>query len=145
MSDIVLTKEAAVSVRDALAALIESEKQAQARVEAAVKATKQAEDKSAEAVKTAATKLADDMLSQGLITKAGYDRTVENLSHPVTAMAYVKKALSMAKEAKAEKVAEEKEPTRIGRGVTATKYATDKTSKERLEEANRKFEQAIGL
>lgn len=143
MSDVIITKEAAEKIRSCLKSLKESEKQAQDKLAQVSTTDKEASEKVAEACKAAAAKQADFMLSVGFITKEGYDRTVENLSDARTAMPYLKKAMEMALAAKSTKTASEAEPTPVGKG--AGKYPTVKTSKDRLAEADRTFEQAIGL
>lgn len=145
MSHITLTKEAAVAVRDALAALIDNEKQAQTKTAA----DKTAAEKLAADNKVAVTKIADHMLAKGLITKEGYDRTVENLLQPKSAMPYLKKALDMldeaTKAAKTAAAAEEAAPRTVGRAAGKTPVQKVASSQERLDEAGRAFDRAIGL
>ena len=145
MSDIILSKEDAVKVREALATTSEAHKQAEAKLAEAVKTAKEAGEKVSEAVKTAATGMADRFLAGGWITKEGYDRTVENLVE--NPMPYLKKAMDLleaAKKTTAKTASEETSPAKLGKGVPS-KYQTEKTSKDRLAEANRNFERAIGL
>ena len=134
MSNILIPKTAAEAVRDALAALIESEKGRQTKTAA----DQEAQAKQVQQVKAAATAQADLMLQRGLITKEGHAKTVENLSDPVTALPYLKKALDLLEKAQAKT----EQPTPIGRG---TKTAAAPSGKQSLEEAGRRFDKALGL
>ena len=128
-----LNKEAAVAIHGALSGLID-----------ALKAQKTAAAVDP-VVKDAATKLANDMLARGLITKAALDQTVANLQNPKTVLMYVKKAMDMAVEAKAGQKTAAEAPATVGRSAPHAAQTKIATSKDRMAQADRAFESAIGL
>ena len=145
---IVLTKEAATQIREALA----DSEAARAKLAADIKtvtekaaAEKLASDK-ALSEKVAAAKpdlskvaadLADRMLKQKLIGAQFRDKTAECLADPVKLAGYFQKALDLL-----EKQAEDTAPRRQG---VAVKVASATQSETKLAEANRAFERSIGV
>lgn len=139
--NIILEKTAVEAVRDALAALIENEKQAQEKLAAA-----QAAPDTADKDREAATKLAEYMLETGMITGKFKDEMAEKLSSVQTALPQLKKAIDLYRSTKAEtKTAQadgEAAPRALGR-KSANKHAS--TKEDPMAEANARFEQALGL
>lgn len=146
---IVLTKEAATQIREALAG-VEADRAKLAADLATVTAKVAADKAEAEkqlAAKVAAAKpdltkvageLADRMLRQGLIGAQYRDKTAENLADPVKLAGYMQRALDLI-----EKQAAPQGPRKIGKPEAKVASAQDKNPT--LAEANRAFERSIGV
>lgn len=145
---IVLTKEAATQIREALAGAEADRAKLAADLKTVTEkaaAEKQAAEK-ALAEKVAAAKpdltkvageLADRMAKRGLIGAQYRDKTAAALSDPAQLANYFAKALDLL-----EKQAASAEPRQIG---TVAKKASVSDSKNPLADANRAFERSIGL
>jgi hypothetical protein len=146
---IVLTKEAALQIREALAG-VEAERAKLAADLKTVTEKAAAEKLAAEKVlaeKVAAAKpdltkvageIADRMAKGGLIGAQFRDKTAAALADPAQLANYFTKALDLLEKQAAAKA----EPRRIG---TVAKQAASVDSKDKLAEANRAFERGIGL
>lgn len=148
MTPIVLTKEAAVQIREALAGSdaavtkLAAELKVVTEKAAALKvAAEQAEKTAAPKVDLSkiATDIAGRMLKQKLIGAQYLDKTAENLADPVKLAGYFQKALDLLEKQAGSADA----PRRAGVAVKVAASAAE--PKNKLADADRSFERAIGL